>query len=780
MMSRQRTLILLPFLLLLLLHQGVSPSLAQTAGQVITSQGTYTSPAEALALAQDGDTIDVYGGVFGSLIIDRPVTLVGHDWPVFDGNGQGTVLRITAPDVTLRGFVIRNGGDSLNEENSSVAVEAPRAVVEHNRLEDALFGIYLREASGSVIRDNVISSKDLPLPRRGDAIRIWYSNDVRVENNVVSRGRDVVLWYSNNLIVRGNEVSFGRYGLHFMYCDDATIEQNVLTNNSVGTFLMYSRRLHMLNNTVAYNRGPSGFGVGLKDMDDAVIEDNLFLDNRIGAFLDNSPRQVNSIGRFEGNVFAYNDIGVDLMPSVRHNQFSANTFVDNGQQVSISGGGGGRLQDNDWTPEEVGNYWSDYVGYDANMDGLGDIPYKSERLFENLMDNNSALRLFVYSPVEQAIDFASRAVPFVKPQPKLSDQLPLMSPRLPDNLPPLPSQEKGSLWQSAMGLLLIALAIWTFGNGRSRERYPRGGGVDAVDTIPSVRATWNQEKLMIQVKNLNKWFGDTKAVDDLTFDIRAGEAVALWGSNGAGKTTALRCILGVMPYEGSVTLGEHDVSWQGKAARRLLGFVPQEISLHDDLTVEDTLRFYGRLKKVPANGENAARLLERLGLSSYTAKAVRDLSGGMKQRLALAIALLADPPVLILDEPTANLDVKARGEFLGLLAELKVAGKTLLFSSHRLEEVAAIADRVLLMEAGRLAADCPPAELGSKLGSSALLKLHLDEEWIETAVTTLTHNGFAANRNGKGIWVRVIPLEKARPISVLAEAGIPVDDFEVE
>jgi len=696
---------------------------------------------------------------------------------VLDGNGQGTVLSITAPDVTLRGFVVRNGGDSLSEENSNIAVEAPRAVVENNRLADGLFGIYLRKASGSVIRNNVISSKDLPLPRRGDAIRIWYSNNVLVEDNVVSRGRDVVLWYSNNLVVRGNEVSHGRYGLHFMYCDDATIEQNLLTNNSVGTFLMYSRRLHMRNNTVAYNRGPSGFGVGLKDMDDAVIEDNLFLDNRIGAFLDNSPREVNSIGRFEGNVFAYNDIGVDLMPSVRHNQFATNSFVDNGQQVSISGGGGGRLQDNDWTPGDGGNYWSDYVGYDANVDGLGDIPYRSERLFENLMDNNSALRLFVYSPVEQAIDFASRAVPFVKPQPKLSHQAPLMTPQMPDRLPALPRQEKGSLWQSALGLLVLALAIWRFGSGRGVTR----GGQRATTVVsPSLLEALNQDKQMIQVKNLSKWFGKTKAVDDLTFNIRAGEAVALWGANGAGKTTALRCILGVMPYEGTVMLGDNDVSWQGKAARRLLGFVPQEISLHDDMSVEETLRFYGRLKKVPADSENGNRLLERLGLSGYAHKAVRDLSGGMKQRLALAIALLSDPPVLILDEPTANLDVKARGEFLGLLAELKAAGKTLLFSSHRLEEVAALADRVLLMEAGRLAADCPPMELGNRLGSSALLKLHLDEEWIETAVSTLTHNGYKANRNGKGIWVRVIPLEKARPISVLAEAGIPVDDFEVE
>ena len=98
----------------------------------------------------------------------------------------------------------------------------------------------------------------------------------------------------------------GRYGLHFMYCDDALITQNRLLDNSVGAFLMYSRRLHMINNTVAGNRGPSGYGIGLKDVDDALVADNLFLNNRTAVYLDGSPREVDSIGQFTGNVFAYN------------------------------------------------------------------------------------------------------------------------------------------------------------------------------------------------------------------------------------------------------------------------------------------------------------------------------------------------------------------------------------------------------------------------------------------------------------------------------------------
>ena len=169
-------------------------------------------------------------------------------------------------------------------------------------------------------------------------------------------------------------------------------------------------------------------------------------------------------------------------------------------------------------------------------------------------------------------------------------------------------------------------------------------------------------------------------MDGLSFEVESGQSVALWGENGAGKTTALRCLLGVIPYQGQVLLGGHDTAKDGKAARRLMGFVPQEISFHDDLTAWETLNFYYRLKKTSTGKEYVVQMLERLGLAAYTGKRVRDLSGGMKQRLALVIALLADPPLLILDEPTANLDVKAREEFLALLTELKDQGKTRLLA----------------------------------------------------------------------------------------------------
>lgn len=412
---------------------------------------------QALAAAEPGDVLVVDGGVYyGPLHIDRPVTLMGRNEPILDGQNDGTVVKITAPETTIEGFVIRNSGDSLDQENSGIVVEAPNVTIDGNRFEDTLFGVYLREAHGSVIRNNVIAGKDLPVPRRGDAIRIWYSNDVTVSGNLARDGRDVVLWYSERLTVVRNDVMDGRYGLHFMYCDDALIAENRLLDNSVGAYLMYSRRMTMRHNTIAGNRGPSGYGIGLKDMDDAHVIENQFLDNRVGAFLDNSPREIDSVGLFQGNVFAYNDIGVELMPAVSRNQFTANSFVDNEEHVALAGGGTPGA--NQWTVEGVGNFWSNYAGFDADGDGFGDVTYTSQRLFEDLMGRKPALRLFLYSPATDALDFAARAFPIVRPQPKLEDTSPLMVPKTVEAAPPMPPSSTNLAWFGLV-IILVPLAV---------------------------------------------------------------------------------------------------------------------------------------------------------------------------------------------------------------------------------------------------------------------------------------------------------------------------------
>jgi nitrous oxidase accessory protein len=456
---------------LLLSIFGAPPAQAQDdAGHMTTPAIPADRLAEAIAAAMPGDTIHVDGGVFtGNLVIDKPLTIMGHNWPVLDAQSSGTVITITAPNVTISGLDIRNSGDLLDREDSGINVSAPNATIAGNRFTETLFGVFLSEAHGSVVRDNIIDSmSELDIARRGDPVRIWSSNDVILEGNQIDSGRDVVLWYSERLTVRDNDITNGRYGLHFMYCDDAVISHNRLLNNSVGAYLMYSRRLDMNHNTVAFNRGPSGYGIGMKDLDDARVEENLFLDNRVGAYLDGTPFRDGGTGLFRENVFGYNDIGILMLPSVKGNEFYDNSFVDNEQQMSIAGSGA-LPESNDWTVNGRGNYWSDYGGYDADGDGRGEMAYRSDKLFEDLTEAHPNLRLFLYSPAINAVEFAAKAFPLVKPQPKLVDEVPLTAPLIPDGAPPLPRVGGSAWWGIAPALLVLALAIalWP----RWRRRY---------------------------------------------------------------------------------------------------------------------------------------------------------------------------------------------------------------------------------------------------------------------------------------------------------------------
>ncbi|MCA9283853.1 MAG: nitrous oxide reductase family maturation protein NosD [Phycisphaerales bacterium] len=430
---------------------------AAVAGAAVAAESPRTS-AEIAALieaAPAGATVRVPAGTYhGTLHVGRAVVLDGGGAAVLDGDGAAEVLVIDAPGVTVRGLVVRGSGVKVEMESAGIRVLSGPVVLEDNVVEDALFGIDLRESPRSVLRGNTVVGKRLDLGRRGDAIRLWRCDDAIVEDNVVRHGRDVIMWYCDRLRIRRNLVEDSRYGLHFMYAHDAVVEDNTLRDNSVGMYIMYSADIALTNNRLTGNRGPSGYGLGLKDMDGLVAEGNLFASNRVGVYVDNSPSSLDSEGVFARNLIAYNTIGMALTPNVRGNVLVRNAFVENEEQIALLGRG--ELRDNAFARGGQGNYWSDYGGYDRDRDGVGDLPYRSASLFENLMDREPKLRLFLYSPIEQAVDFAARTLPEMLPEPKFSDPCPLMS--MPAAGPPH-GPPRGSPALAAFGLVLLAAGV---------------------------------------------------------------------------------------------------------------------------------------------------------------------------------------------------------------------------------------------------------------------------------------------------------------------------------
>jgi ABC-2 type transport system ATP-binding protein len=230
---------------------------------------------------------------------------------------------------------------------------------------------------------------------------------------------------------------------------------------------------------------------------------------------------------------------------------------------------------------------------------------------------------------------------------------------------------------------------------------------------------------MIQVESLTRWFGSTVALQDLTFSVAPGEVVGFLGPNGAGKTTAMRILTGSLaPTSGWAVVGGHDVLRESLAVRSLVGFMPENVPLYPDNTVQEFLHFVGRVKGVPANRlrSQVSEIMELAALAEVRQRLIGHLSKGFRQRVGLAQALIGDPSILILDEPSAGLDPHQIVEVRELIRSFRGV-KTVLLSSHILNEVSLVCQRVLILDRGRLVAEQSPEVLAETLGKTPRIVL---------------------------------------------------------
>jgi nitrous oxidase accessory protein len=371
-----------------------------------------------------GGTLRVPAGRYrGPIRLDRPIRLIGEGGPVLEAGGRGTVVWIQADDVTLEGFVLQGSGDSLTDEDAGIRVENARRVrIVGNRLVDVLFGIYLKNTHDSEVTANTVVGKDLPLGRRGDGIRLWWSHGNVLRANVVTHSRDVIAWFSRGNRFEENVVTDSRYGLHFMYSQDTDVRRNRFERNSTGIVVMYSERVRIVENDIARHDGPSAVGILLKDSDDLEVLRNRIVWNKAGIFWDNSPARTDAWNEIRENLLLWNVVAFVFQPNVRRNRIAHNFVVENLQSVEIPGGG--TLTGNEWTWDGRGNFWSDYVGYDLQGDGIGDVPYRAEALLDQLTDRHPQLRLLAWTPAGLVLEGVSRLLPLFPVRPRIEDPRP--------------------------------------------------------------------------------------------------------------------------------------------------------------------------------------------------------------------------------------------------------------------------------------------------------------------------------------------------------------------
>lgn len=417
---------LLPWLLLLAAMPAAARDWHVQPGQSLQA---------AIGRAAAGDTILLAPGVYPvNLKIDRPITLQGQHGTILDGGGEGDVIRVQAPDVSLHGLVIRNSGRNLTRMEAGIFVErqAERVRIEDNEFDRNGFGIWLDACPAPRVSANRIhGDPDLRSQDRGNGIHLYAVRHGEILDNEVWETRDgIYIDTSQNNLLQGNELHHLRYGIHYMYSYNNRVIGNHTHHTRTGYALMQSKYLTVTGNRSEHD---GNYGILMNFITHSTIADNNIRDVQEGrgymtggaavagaegkaVFIYNS-----QFNRITGNRFAGSDIGIHLTAGSEDNEIHDNAFIHNRVQVKYVAN-----RPQEWSRDGRGNYWSDYLGWDLDADGLGDKTYEPNDAVDKLLWKYPMARLLMSSPAVETLRWVQERFPVLRPQ-GVRDSHPLMS-----------------------------------------------------------------------------------------------------------------------------------------------------------------------------------------------------------------------------------------------------------------------------------------------------------------------------------------------------------------
>lgn len=375
------------------------------------------SISEGITKAADFDTLLIKKGTYKefNILINKPLTLLGENYPIIDGEDQGEIIRIVSDNVTIDGLFIINVGTSYTTDYAAIrVVKSENYLIQNVVLEKLFFGIYLEKSNNGRVYHNKIIGDAVDEYNSGNGIQLWYCKNVDVEKNIVQHVRDgIYLEFSDNIIIKDNRSTDNlRYGLHFMFSNDDLYTNNIFENNGAGVAVMFSKRIKMIGNTFRKNWGTAAFGMLLKEINDAEISGNTFEENTVGISIEGSNRIT-----YKNNNFIKNGWAIKVRGACYTNVITKNNFLYNSFDISYSS----RLNDNVFDQ----NYWSDYTGYDLDKNGVGDIPYRPVKLFSYIVNKTPETIVLLRSLFMDIIDFSEKVSPVFTPD-NLLDANPLM------------------------------------------------------------------------------------------------------------------------------------------------------------------------------------------------------------------------------------------------------------------------------------------------------------------------------------------------------------------
>ncbi|MFV0361372.1 nitrous oxide reductase family maturation protein NosD [Tropicimonas sp.] len=375
--------------------------------------------AEALALAADGDVVRLGPGTYReTLLLDRPVHLTGEGATI-DGGGQGSVITVTGPDVSVTGLAVVGSGSSHETIDAGIKLTggAMRAEIRDNILTGNLYGIDIHGATDAVVAGNTIEGRqDRRMNDRGNGVYVWNAPGSVVENNDIRFGRDgIFVNTSKRNIFRGNRFRDLRFAVHYMYANDSEVSGNISIGNDLGYAVMFSNRVRVLDNISIRDRE---HGVMMNYANHGEVSGNYVRETQEKCtFLYNANKN-----HFHDNHFERCGIGLHFTAGSEGNRIAGNAFIGNRTQVKFVSS-----RWVEWSEDGRGNYWSDFVGYDLNGDGLADAPYRPNDSMDHVLWTQPAAKLLLGSPAVQLVRWSQSAFPALLPG-GVIDSHPLMQP----------------------------------------------------------------------------------------------------------------------------------------------------------------------------------------------------------------------------------------------------------------------------------------------------------------------------------------------------------------
>lgn len=380
--------------------------------------------------ATDGDQLLLPAGRYpGRVVIDRTLHIRGELHAILDGGGHGHAVVLAAPDIMFEGVQIEDWGDNLTELEAAIFVQpaAHGSTIRNNQLSGPGFGIWLDAVNDvSVIGNTIRGDTRLRSQDRGNGIHLYNVSHSIIESNDVAQTRDgIYLDSSRHNVLRDNTLHDLRYGVHYMYSFDNRLEGNLTQRTRTGYALMQSKRLEVVDNR---SEADDNYGILMNNITDSLLSGNRVegVTQPLGA--DGEGRLAGGDGkalfvynsqfnRIENNRFAASDIGIHLTAGSEDNLMAGNAFIANKQQVMYVA-----TRKQDWS----GNYWSDYLGWDLDDNGVGDTAHEPNDAMDHLLWRHPSARLLMQSPAVLALRWVQRQFPVFRP-PGVRDSAPLMS-----------------------------------------------------------------------------------------------------------------------------------------------------------------------------------------------------------------------------------------------------------------------------------------------------------------------------------------------------------------